>query len=132
MRCDAEAVAARLVPEARAVGQGRRAVAEQGPQRGDEDARRQAVAAGEPGKQAAAVLGSLKNRVQDELVRQLTAAAEQPSAPLQLGELRETLRCPACKLVMGGAVSAPTGDSSRGVRWCARPQLACTLAGRWL
>jgi len=54
------------------------------------------------------------NRVQAELVRQLTAAAEQPSAPLQLGELRETLRCPACKLVMGGAVSAPTGDSFCG------------------
>ena len=32
---------------------------------------KQAVAAGEPGKQAAAVLGSLKNRVQDELDKQL-------------------------------------------------------------
>ena len=69
------------------------------------------------------------NRVQAELVRQLTAAAEQPSAPLQLGELRETLRCPACKLVMGGAVSAPTGDSSRGVRWCA-PSTCVHARGR--
>ena len=32
---------------------------------------KQAAAAGEPGKQAAAVLGSLKNRVQDELDKQL-------------------------------------------------------------
>ena len=73
------------------------------------------------------------NRVQAELVRQLTAAAEQPSAPPQLGELRETLRCPACKLVMGGAVSAPTGDSSLGVRWFAPSlSLGARLREAWL